>query len=165
MIKQHVAVRNAAYPQCFEAVPPGPTPSPSPNPPPAPAPSGNWSDPVLIPAKLPYTSATITVRWVLGSVRTGCCAWHCDPTRHRPVAGVCRGEGRRCLQATGSHVPTLPAAPQPCALPCRAGPRAQSCPCSATTQPRRRRPKASASRHAASRCSGKQRAGGARWFC
>ena len=80
-MKKHVELRNAAYSQCLQpgANPtpspspqpspqpsPSPKPSPSPQPSPSPAPaSGSWTRPILLPGQLPYTSATVTVRWWL----------------------------------------------------------------------------------------------------
>lgn len=75
VMKAHVADRVAAFPQCFQPVPPPSPPPPSPRPsppppmprpPPSPVPtSGSWTVPVLVTA-LPYTSTVVSVRWVEG---------------------------------------------------------------------------------------------------
>lgn len=63
---QHVNARNAKYAQCLQPVPPSPSPSPKPSPPPTPPAAGNWTHPILVPAKLPYTSLSVTVSWLMG---------------------------------------------------------------------------------------------------
>ena len=66
-MRAHVADRQAAYPQCFEAVPlPSPPPSPpssppSPPPPPPEDPRGNWTDPVVM-LGVPFVSDLVKVR-------------------------------------------------------------------------------------------------------
>ena len=65
-MKQHVQQRASKLPACFTSTVPAPPPAPTK------APNGKWSTPILVPDRLPFTSAVFETYWATKSPENKC---------------------------------------------------------------------------------------------